>query len=133
MLFPKIFLRTLLTILVISFSGNAFAQFEKSSGQVFIAWPSLKVEPTPARQTEIMIYAIIDGDVALYSIAVTNGFSIIDNLGTFQCNQEFTILKTSSFGFYDIKCVTKNYVGDARNYTLKYDNTSYQQGFIQDN
>jgi len=71
--------------------------------------------------------------VALYSIAVTNGFSIIDNLGTFQCNQEFTILKTSSFGFYDIKCVTNDNVGNARNYTLQYDNTSYRLGFMHEN
>jgi len=130
--FSKMNLRTLLAILFILFSGTSFAQFEKSSGQVFIAWPSLEVEPMPAQQTEIMIYAVIDGDVALYTIAVRNRFSI-GNLGTFQCNQEFAILKTSSFGFYDIKCVTNDHVGNARNYILKYDNTSYRQGLMQDN
>ncbi len=104
------------------------AQFQPSTAKTFIDWPNLQVDPVPGQQSEAMVYAVINDDVALYTIAVRNRTSIAV-LGAFQCNKEFTILKTSSNDFYDIRCVDEGMLDNVKTYILTFNGTVYVQDF----
>ncbi len=125
----KTVLSALFALFIIGAPSLALAQFQASSAKVFIDWPELEVDPFPGEQSEAMIYAVIDDDVALYTIATQNRNNIAV-LGAFQCNKEFTVLKSSSNGFYDIRCVDKNVFGQSSSYILHYGkNGMYNQKF----
>jgi len=110
----------------IALSAPANAQFAPSNAKVFVDYPDLIVEPYPGRISEIAIYAIINSPIALYTITIDNRFST-GVLGTFQCGKEFTILKTSSNNFYDIKCVDLDVFNEPIPYIIKADEDgSYQ-------
>lgn len=110
----------------IAFSTPANAQFEPSNAKVFVDYPNLIVEPYPGRISEIAIYAVINSPIALYTITIDNRFST-GVLGTFQCAKEFTILKTSSNNFYDIKCVDLDVFDKPLQYILKADEDGIYQ------
>jgi len=117
-----------ITVLLVLAPLQSAAQFRPSDAKAFIDWPNLQVNPIPGQQSEAMIYGVIDDDVALYTIAVRNRSSIAV-LGAFQCNKAFTILKTSSNDFYDIKCVDEDTFKNANTYVLMFNGSLYVQDF----
>jgi len=121
--------KILLALVLMFLPSIAHAQFQASSAKTFIDWPNLQVDPLPGQQSEAMVYAVIEDDVALYTIAVQNRTSIAV-LGAFQCNREFGVLKSSSNGFYDIRCVNADMFEEATTYILKFGkNQIYNQNF----
>jgi len=125
----KAVFRTILALPLIALPSVALAQFQPSDAKIFIDWPELQVDPMPGQQSEAMIYAIIDGDVALYTIAVQNR-SNTAVLGAFKCNREFTVLKSYSNGFYDIRCVDEDTFKQPGTYILSFGkNGMYNQKF----
>ncbi|VAW14321.1 hypothetical protein MNBD_ALPHA12-2035 [hydrothermal vent metagenome] len=125
----KAVLPALFALTIIGAPSLALAQFQKSEARVFVDWPELQVDPMPGGQSEAMVYAVIDGEVALYTIAVQNRNNIAV-LGAFQCNKEFTILKSSTNGFYDIRCVDQDVFKQPKAYILRYGNNGlYNQKF----
>ena len=108
---------------------NAVAQFQPSDARLFVDWPELSAQTMPGPPNEAMIYAIIEGDIALYTIAIRNR-SDIAVLGSFQCNKEFQILKSQSNGLYDIRCADKNVFNETSIYIIQYgENGQYIQNF----
>ena len=104
------------------------AQFSSSDAKVFIGGPELQVETLPGQQYAVYTYATIDLPVALYTIISSNRFNYAV-LGTFQCNAEFSTLKTQTNGYYDIRCVDKNVFNEPEAYVLKFDGLRYVQQF----
>ncbi len=128
MLSLKTVLSALFALIIIGAPSLAQAQFQASKAKVFLDWPELQVDPMPGQQSEAMVYAVIDGDVALYTIAVQNR-NAISALGAFQCNKEFTVLKTRSNEFRDIRCVDRDDFGKLHRYVLKFNGVTYKQTF----
>jgi len=121
--------RALLGSVLIALPSLALAQFQASDAKVFVDWPELQVDPVPGGQSEAMVYAVIDFPVSLYTIAVQNR-SNIAVLGAFQCNREFTVLKSSTKGFYDIRCVDEDVFEQRSTYVLRFGkNGMYNQIF----
>ena len=129
MSYLKYIFSALVAVFFIALPSLANAQFEPSDARLFVDWPQLEADPMPGQSSESMIYAVIDGDIALYTIAVQNRFNIAV-LGSFQCNKEFTLLKSQSNGFYDIRCADKNVFNETSIYILQFGkNGQYIQNF----
>ncbi len=111
-------------------SGTAQAQFERTDSDVYIysGERDFEVEIMPGQPPTVSVYAIIDLPVALYVIYSANRFSY-EPLGTFQCNQEFSMLKSHSNGLYDVRCVNGNVFNENDESVLKFDGTIYKQIF----
>ncbi len=97
----------MLGFVLIAIPSLGLAQFQPGEAKLFLDWPESQVDPIPGDRTEAAIYAVIDHPAALYTISVfyryNNGV-----IGAFQCNREFSVLKSSTNGFYDIRCVDEN-------------------------
>lgn len=108
---------------------SARAQFERYNADIFLyTGRNFEVQLMDGHPPTVSVFAIIDLPTALYVI-FSNDRSYNTPLGTFQCNKEFTLLKTQSNGLYDVRCVNDTpYTKDDVS-TLKFDGTRYQQIF----
>ncbi len=119
----------LLGSLLIALPSLGLAQFQPSQAKLFVDWPELQMDPMPGQQTEAAVYAIVDLPTALYTISVTTR-SGVAVLGAFQCNKEFSVLKSGINGFYDIRCVDEDIFENSSTYVLRYGkNGRYNQIF----
>ncbi len=110
--------RTLIALFLLAIPSAALAQFQASEGRLFIDWPRLEVEPVQGFSSEFAIYAIVDQPKVIYTITVTTR-SNVSVLGAFHCNDEFSVLKTSTNGYYDIRCVEIDLFEQKRTYILR--------------
>ncbi len=112
------------------FSSNAFAQFIKTDANAYIYSGDRDIEVSimEGMPPTVSVYAIIDLPIAFYVIYSANRFEY-ETLGAFQCNVEFTLLKTHSNGLYDFACVNANVFNENDPSILKYDGTRYFQKF----
>ncbi len=111
-------IRTLFALFLLALPSAALAQFQTSQGKLFIDWPRLEVEPMQGFSVEFAIYAIVDQPKVIYTITATTR-SNVSVLGAFHCNNEFTVLKTSTNGYYDIRCVEVDLFEQKRTYILR--------------
>jgi len=114
----KIIRSAFLATLLIAAPSLASAQFQPSQARVFIDWPQLEVEPMQGFNSEFAIYAVIDEPRVLYTITVTTR-SNVSVLGAFHCNKEFTVLTSSTNGYFDIRCVEEDLFEQVSTYILR--------------
>ncbi len=107
------------TLPSVLFPSVALAQFQASEAKVFVDWPDLQVGREPGSQSEAKVYAVIDHPIALYTILENNRYGPA-LLGTFQCNREFTVLKSTSNGYFDILCVDENIFEEKTSSVLRF-------------
>ncbi len=112
--------RALIALFIIALPAVSLAQFQKSPASIFTDWPELEVAPTPGDQSQIQIYAIVDKTRVVYTIIDNNRFNSFI-WGSFKCDKEFTVLKTSSNNYYDISCIDKDMFDQPVAYVLRYD------------
>ncbi|HHG89008.1 MAG TPA: hypothetical protein ENJ90_00830 [Devosia sp.] len=118
MLNLRVFARCTLAALFLVPANSAQAQFEPSQAKVFIDWPQLEVEPMQGFSSEFAIYALVDQPRVVYTITVTTR-SNVSVMGAFHCNKEFTVLTSSTNGYYDIRCVEEDLFEQVRTYVLR--------------
>ncbi len=114
----KIIRSALLATALIAAPSLASAQFEPSQASVFVDWPQLEVEPMQGFNSEFAIYALVDQPRVIYTITVTTR-SNVSVMGAFHCNQEFTVLTSSTNGYFDIRCVEEDLFEQVRTYILR--------------
>ena len=111
-------------------SSTASAQFTKTNANAYIYTGDRNIEVSimEGMPPTVAVYAIIDLPIAFYVIYSANRYAY-ETLGAFQCNVEFTLLKSHSNGLYDFACVNADVFNENNSSTLEYNGTRYIQKF----
>ncbi len=105
--------------------GPAAAQFQKSDDALFVGGPELISDPEPGSET--FTYAIVDdlSDNVFYLILYSFKGAITVK-GAFRCDNEFSVLKSETDGWRDIRCTSTDVFGRRTTSTLSMgDNGDY--------
>jgi hypothetical protein len=112
----------------------AKAEFVKSDSILNVNWLDLEVDVglTPP-QTEFSAYQIVEtgGDNLPVIYVLFSDFKGKRGvLGAFRCDKEFSVQKTQTNGFYDIRCIKENVFGQQTVTHLKRAKTGlYEEHF----
>jgi len=109
--------------------GPATAQFQKSDDALFVGGPELITDPEPGSET--FVYAIVDdlSDNVFYMLLYSFK-GAISVKGAFRCDNEFSVLKSETNGWRDIRCVKTDVFDRQTTTTLSMgDNGKYEEFF----
>ncbi len=93
-------------IILMFLASQAHAEFQRSEEEtLYLDYPELSLEYAP--RSEFRVHAIVNNYTRRVIYVISRFYyGEILQFGAFECGQEFTVLRSSTAGFYDIRCVS---------------------------